>query len=87
MASGALAGERGDVDDVAAAARDHAGNDGAHEQEGRAQVGGEHGVEVFDGHLVQRRADFADAGGVDEDVAAACLIDARGEGGDLRRQR
>ena len=48
-----LAGERGDVHDVATAMREHVGNTARIRQERRTHVGGEDRFEVFEGHLVQ----------------------------------
>ena len=61
------AGDRGDVDDVAAVARHHAGHDQVAEVEDRAQVDVDEEVDVG-GVALQQPLRLVDAGIVDEDV-------------------
>ena len=62
--------DRGDVDDLAAAARLHAGHDGLGGEEAALHMHGEHSVEILLGDLLERRL-AADAGIVDQDVDTA----------------
>jgi hypothetical protein len=65
-----VAGERGDIDDVAGARGDHHGSEGADEQVGRAEVGVDEKVPVLGVDFMERLAGAADGGVVDEDVEA-----------------
>ena len=64
--------QRGDVDDLAAAALDHPAGGGAADQEGAGEVRLDDAVPLGLGELEQRRA-VLDAGVVDEDVERAEL--------------
>lgn len=73
-----------DVDDAAVASLDHAGEDGADEEERAAEVGGEGLVPVHDVNLVDGGFAGKDTGVVDEDMNGAAFEEGfLNGGGDL----